>query len=42
MLGGSVEQLQRKLSSILTENQDYRETNRDKDKQLEKAKVRWK
>lgn len=39
MVGGSVEQLQRKLSSMLTENQGYREMNRDKDQQLERDKV---
>ena len=39
MIGGSVERLQRKLSSMLTENQSYREMNRDKDQQLERDKV---
>ena len=39
MIGDSVEHLQRKLSSMLTENQSYREMNRDKDQQLERDKV---
>jgi hypothetical protein len=34
--GGSVENLQRKLSSMLTENQSYREMSRDKDQKLER------
>lgn len=36
MIGGSVEHLQRKLSSMLTENQSYREMSRDKDQKLER------
>ena len=36
MIGGSVEHLQRKLSSMLTENQGYREMSRDKDQKLER------
>lgn len=36
MTGGSVEHLQRKLSSMLTENQSYREMSRDKDQKLER------
>ena len=39
IVGGSVEHLQRKLSSMLTENQSYREMNRDKDQQLERDNV---
>ena len=39
--GGSVEQLQKQLSSVMSKNEDYRQLNIDKDQQRDRDKVRY-